>query len=104
MQKVCWRSNLWTTAVTTVFLTWTHGVHMCQATDTSGLVLTPTEIQRQAAYAVQWMLVMCGCQFLYCLVVFVCLNCWLDVQAGATYANSSRKLPLKAWVNLIQGG
>ena len=36
--------------------------------------------------------------------VFALLEGWSDIQAGAAHTDRFGKLPLKAWVDLIQSG
>ena len=39
-----------------------------------------------------------------CLLVFTSLDSWPNIQAGAADVNYVAEMPLKAWVDRIQGG
>lgn len=101
---VAWRSNLWLATVTAVLLVWTHGVHLSQTTDTAGLVLAPAQVEREPPDTVQRMLLMGGLELPDCLLVFVFLHRWLDVQTGTAHADGLGELPLVSWFDFLQGG
>lgn len=101
---VVWCRHLWLTAVTAVLLAWTYGVHLCQATNSPGLVLAPAQVQRQPSYAVQRMLVVGGSELAYRLLVFVLLDGWSDIQTRTTNTDGFTKAPLESWVDLLQSG
>lgn len=99
---VDWSGDLSAAPVVVVSFTRTNSVHPCQLANTPSLVLTPAEMDRQPADAVQGMLRVRRAKLAHRLLVFVHAQSRPTVQARATDTHGFGHASLEPRVDLLQ--